>query len=66
MFVLVLAVALVVSLTQHMAIREIGNWEPIPISTITHTPTPVSGWWDEKPTPPFPSETLTPTPTKEQ
>ena len=66
MFVLVLAVALVVSLTEHTAIREITNWEPIPVGTLSLTPTPVGGWWDEKPTPPFPSESPTPTPTKEQ
>ncbi len=61
MFVLVLAVALVVSLTQNTTIRDIGKWEPIPVSTLSHTPTPTSGWWDEKPTPPFSSQTLTPT-----
>lgn len=70
MFVLVLAVGLVVSLTQHTTRDDFSDWEPIPVSTLPHTPTPVGGWWDEKPTPPFPSETPTPTltltPTKEQ
>ncbi|MEA2008300.1 MAG: hypothetical protein U9O54_04195 [Chloroflexota bacterium] len=61
MFVLVIAIALVVSLTRYTTWNDISSWEPIPVHTLTCTPTPVPGWWDEKPTPSLP--TLTPMPT---
>lgn len=65
LFVAVIAVGLIVSLTIINTGHDIESWEPMAVHTAGITPTATPGWWDEQPTPSIstkiPIPTLTPT-----